>query len=66
MPPQLWKILLIQQKNTLEVPELLPPQHDALLMLKRTYMPKSQVEFGDKIEFGGVNDELVICVPKSH
>jgi len=62
-PPQRWKIGL--RKNKSDDVNVIQETETAFLSLEQTYMPRRPVDFAGPCHFGGMFDELVICVGKN-
>jgi len=58
-PPQLWKLEMVKDRSKLE-------SHLASrLSLRHTYISKSLVDFAGPSNFGGKDDQLVLCAGKA-
>ncbi|KAI0296480.1 hypothetical protein BC826DRAFT_1005402 [Russula brevipes] len=57
-PPQLWKIEMVKDRNRPEASVA------SRLSLRHTYVSKSSVDFAGPSNFGGKDDQLVLCAGK--
>ena len=57
-PPQLWRLEMVKDRNRPDAPAA------NRLSLRHTYLSKSSVDVAGPSNFGGKDDQLVLCASK--